>query len=776
MKKINSFLIPNSLIGRYVYVAATIFFVLVFIAVLGWYTVQRGVQQHHVNMKVLGDLELSIHDYIVNYQSAKYAALEFLIQPDELHYKLYQYHAKTFKKSFIKLDLSQQKRMGADFNKDFSNLKLSNDSLHIELSKLIAIRQDAEKTFPFTSNMLLLANENAAILALIDRVLSSNKNNDEKLPHDLILLFTDTRYAWSRLMAEYRLLVSVRLGIFTGEWVKAYDERVYNITLIGEKIKTNLENLRKYKSSSLPFVVSDELDQLNVLTTKALKNYEYSVKLLGSSNWRQDLVLLRNNLRPAFSRLDKSIKLLQEKEERVWISSMGELTTIAHKLSYSLWFLLAVCSLLVILGYFIFSNAVLNPIRNIAQALKNEAAGRDTEIKGGSSATEIKNLSDAFYKMRKQVNSRQQRLVNILDNAAEAIITIDNIGQVETFNAAAEHLFGYMASEILGKNILMLIKVDERKYYHKLFLEYQNIKHEKQELGAGKSYEIEILCRCEKLLPVSVKFSKTIINGNALYTALVSDISERRELELERQEHLSEMAHIGRLSIMGEMAAGMAHELNQPLAAMSLYLQGSLRSCDPEADTCKDIITAVHSAIDQVDRASVIIRTMRGFVHRESFHLEVIDINELIKRSVEFVLFSHQKVNPQPIFLLSKEPIMVKVDALQIEQVMVNLIRNAFDAQVDIAIENRVLKITSELDDKGFINVFVIDAGEGVAEENVDKIFNTYFTTKTDGLGMGLSICRSIIEEHDGMLWYEPGIERGSQFCFILPSTAVQTS
>ncbi len=766
---------PNSLLGRYVLVSTIIFVILVIIATLGWYTVQQGVYQHHRHMKSLTNLEIATQKYNLDYQGVKYATLEFLIQPDDIQLTQYKTSYKKFINSFKMLDLSRKKIPDDEIKFHFVNLMVNKNLLAVELKTLIDVRQNAEQTFPFTSNMLVLANANAEILAFIDRVVSPKLNQDENISEDIKLLFTDTRYGWVRLMAEYRLLVSVRFGIFTGDWRHAYNQRVYNISLLVDDINANLKKLRIHQlNKKLPFVIDYEITQLYQLTENSLGSYQNAISLLSTPNWRKDLVLLRDKLRPAFSKLDESILLLREEEEKVWSTSMEELTTIAQSLSYALWFLLFVCSFLVVLGYFMFSRAILQPIQNIAQTFKNEATGKITELKKFSSATEIRNLTDAFHDMRKQANSRKLRLTTILDNAAEAIITIDNNGTVETFNTAAEQLFGYHSSEVLGENVLMLISQNEREYYQKLFLKYQHINSYRHELEGENGYEIEILGKQQKLLPVSIKISKTIIDGKSFYTALVVDLTERRENELERQQHLTEMAHIGRLSIMGEMAAGMAHELNQPLAAMSLYLQGSLRSCDPESDVCQDIITAVHSAIEQVDRASIIIRTMRGFVHRGSFKLDVIDINELIKKSVEFVLFSQQSINPQPTFLLSHFPIMVNVDALQIEQVLVNLIRNAFDAQSTIVPSKRILKIRTEIDDAGLANVTVIDEGEGVLPENVDKIFNTYFTTKVDGLGMGLSICRSIIEEHNGMLWYKPGVQRGSQFCFTLPVAKTQ--
>jgi len=372
-------------------------------------------------------------------------------------------------------------------------------------------------------------------------------------------------------MADYRLLVSVRFGIFTGDWQQAYTHRVNNIDIIVKKIEENLALLQEYQSEyELPFVVTHDMKLFYSMTNNSISSYQKAIALLSAPNWRQDLVLLRDKLQPAFNELDKSLQLLHLKEEKIWSESMGELTEVANDLSDSLWFLLIICSALVVLGYFMFSKIILIPINHVAQALKSEAAGKATKFESYSSAAEIQNLTDAFHEMRRQVNSRQKRLVNILDNAAEAIITIDSNGLIETFNAAAENLFNYSSSEVLGKNVIMLIAEDERIYYQALFQKYKDTYNFNSQPKSEYGYEIEVLCKYNILLPVSVKISRTIIDGNVLYTGLVIDISERLANELERQQHQSEMAHVGRLSIMGEMAAGIAHEINQPLAAMSL--------------------------------------------------------------------------------------------------------------------------------------------------------------------------------------------------------------
>lgn len=768
MTNFSRLFIPATLRARYILVALMLFVLLGIITVFGWYSVQHGVRAHHHDMELLRDIENVFHEVNTHYQNVKFATMEFMIEPDKKHHQTYLQALENFSQTFGKFSDINYGSINRDFLEQLNTLENNIQQCREELDQAIKVRLDAEKTFPFSTIMLALNTDNIEILSSINNILLNANNED--LPYSSRALLSDIRYTWVRMMAEFRLLVSVRFGIFTGDWSAAYSNRVYNIELYIENLGQLLKKLKQAQSKGLFSLETEaDIDNLYQLVENAVQYYHYAITMLGSPDWRQDIVQLAEKVRPAFAHLDSAINQLHVKIEDIRTASMLQLTSVARQLSDSLWLLFAIGSLLILLGYIIFSRTILKPVSQVAQALKDEASGKKAKIENYSSAQEILTLTDAFDEMRKQVKSRQQRLVNILDNAAEAIITIDRQGKIETFNTAAEQLFGYRSTEVLGKNMALLLPEDRLDDYHRLLAEYLGGRVRGSPGEPANAYRIDILTKSSRLVPVSIKISKTIIDGSPLYTALVADISERLAREKERQDHIAEMAHAGRLSIMGEMAAGIAHELNQPLAAISLYLQASLRRCDSDADTCKDIIKAVSSSIEQVERASEIIRKMRSFAHRETFHLEQAELNDIIRKSVDLTLISQQNISPQPELLLVPSSLNVSIDVLQIEQVMVNLLRNAFDAMQNTPEDRRLLQIKSEIDQKGYARVSVFDAGEGVARENADRIFDTYFTTKVDGLGMGLSICRSIIEEHNGVLWYREREGGGSQFCFILP-------
>ncbi len=754
---------------RYLYVALALFVILASMAIYGWYTVQREAYEHHETMDSQVKMEAALNRLSLSYQVVKYTLLEFLIQADEQNYQLYNESVLALWEKYSQLQELSQYKQGRSLTEAEEQLSVALSGLKESLRQIIRIRLDAKQTFPFTDLMLSIAPKNAAVLSVLDRSLLNADSDMAEVPA-LKTLFENSRYIWVRMMAEFRLLVAVRFGIFTGEWQLAFEQRVRNVKTYMKQIQQNMEEINRLSSAyNEDIELSSDVKSLTKTVEQAIGLYGEAIVVLRTPAWRQDLLYLSNHLSRVFSLVDEALQNMHLQEEASWRNSMGAVTDVAKKLSGSLWLLLMVCSMLAIFGYFMFEQAILTPLRDVARALKGEALGKEVAIEDHTSAYEITLLTDAFHEMRKQVNSRQQRLVNILDNAAEAIITIDKDGIIETFNAAAEDLFDYSANEVLGKSVLMLLPENQRDQYQSLFAAYQSDSGAFNITENPDGYEIEVISKHDQLIPVSVKISKALIEGKVLYTGLVVDISERLAIEKERQQRLAEMAHIGRLSIMGEMATGIAHELNQPLAAISLYLQGSLRRCDPNNEACVDIIKAVKASIEQVDRAGNIIRKMRGFARREAAHHEKVDLNAIIRKSVELVMVGQQNILSEPQLLLAEAPMLVDVDVLQIEQVLVNLIRNAIEALVKVPESARLLKIISNIDDDGFARVFVIDSGEGVAKQHADKIFDTYFTTKEDGLGMGLSICRSIIEGHDGVLWYRARKGQGSQFCFVLP-------
>ncbi len=406
------------------------------------------------------------------------------------------------------------------------------------------------------------------------------------------------------------------------------------------------------------------------------------------------------------------------------------------------------------------------PLRNLTRDANRIASGQYREqFSITTNVNEVKLLAESLELMRNELVKRGEKLADrekrlrvLVNSISDAVIVCDQYGKMESVNHAVTSFTGYGMNDLENENIARLINFNE-------------VVASIKKPDAERIFETIVRDKAGVEIPVDVNVSELQQGNSHLLLVLIRDIRERKRNEIARHDYYNEMAQAGRLGIMGEMAAGIAHELNQPLAAISLYLQGCMRVTEPNKIDIDEMLYAIKAADEQASRAAGIIRRMKGYVRKEvdNDNLEVVDTNVLIKRSVEFVLLDTKYSFIQPELLLTARTLEAKVDCLQIEQVLVNLIRNAIEAILSQSYQPHYLKIRSEIDIDGNIKICVIDSGCGVDNKNADKIFDTYFSTKVDGLGMGLAICRSIIEEHDGILQYRPSSSIGSEFYFTLP-------
>jgi C4-dicarboxylate-specific signal transduction histidine kinase len=227
----------------------------------------------------------------------------------------------------------------------------------------------------------------------------------------------------------------------------------------------------------------------------------------------------------------------------------------------------------------------------------------------------------------------------------------------------------------------------------------------------------------------------------------------RKQASDREQQHLSDLAHVTRLSTMGEMASGLAHELNQPLTAIANYLRGCLRRIDRGNLEPSELEAIMLQTVNESERAAEIIRRMRAFVNKEDPHHESVEINELVIRVSGFLRSEMERESIELNLRLADGLPLLMVDAIQIEQVLLNLIRNAIDAVRAPWQGSREIEIISRLNGDDMIHVEVMDSGCGLPEGEEEQIFDPFFTTKDEGMGMGLSISRTIIEAHGGAMY-----------------------
>jgi two-component system sensor kinase FixL len=249
------------------------------------------------------------------------------------------------------------------------------------------------------------------------------------------------------------------------------------------------------------------------------------------------------------------------------------------------------------------------------------------------------------------------------------------------------------------------------------------------------------------------------------------DVTQRKRDEEERRRLHDELMHVARLTTLGEMASGLAHELNQPLAAISNYVEAARRMLGEGKGTPPQAARAMAEAAAEAQRAGQIIRHLRSLARRSRTRFSTADINQLVSEVVALTAADFRTSGARPRLLLAPDLPPTLVDRIQIQQVLLNLVRNGLEAMDQTRAQDRVLTISTRSPDDGgtAIEVSVDDAGCGLTEEARSHLFEPFFTTKPDGMGMGLAISRTIVESHEGRLWAEPVADRGTSFRFTLP-------
>ena len=259
---------------------------------------------------------------------------------------------------------------------------------------------------------------------------------------------------------------------------------------------------------------------------------------------------------------------------------------------------------------------------------------------------------------------------------------------------------------------------------------------------------------------------------------LRKEIAERKHAEAQARQHHERLAHVARLNTVGEMASGLAHEINQPLTAIASYTQGCLQRLRSNKDNDKlaeQLEATLEQVVVQAQRAANIVQHLRNFVVRGKPQREITDMSSVIKLAVSMVrnqIIKHQiELNiPQEVDLPH-----IEVDPIQIEQVILNLLRNAIEAMQDVPAEIRRLhiEVSRYIDEQGMdsVSIAIHDTGPGVASHNEDKVSTPFFSTKDDGMGLGLAISRTIVEDHGGRLGFCPYVDGGTTFHFTLAAS-----
>jgi PAS domain S-box-containing protein len=357
----------------------------------------------------------------------------------------------------------------------------------------------------------------------------------------------------------------------------------------------------------------------------------------------------------------------------------------------------------------------------------------------------------------------------VVDTANDAVITADESGAIQFANPATMRVFGYDPKELIGKPLTVLMPEFMRKLHENGFRRY---------LATGQRHinwqgtELTGLRKNGQEFPVEVSFGELTMNGHRVFTGFIRDTTERKQAEEERERLRrvqADLAHVNRVSTMGELAASLAHEIRQPISAAMTDARTCSRWLTRDRPDLAEAQTAASRVVNDVARASEIIGRVMSLFKKDSLQHEEVDINELIQ---EMIALLRGEASRHSILIhsdLSLELAPIKADRVQLQQVLMNLMLNGIEAMKSMNTPGK-LTIKSQQDDSGQLLISVMDTGVGIPPEKIEQIFNAFFTSKPQGTGMGLPISRSIIEAHGGKLWASSNANGGATFEFTLPA------
>ncbi len=350
------------------------------------------------------------------------------------------------------------------------------------------------------------------------------------------------------------------------------------------------------------------------------------------------------------------------------------------------------------------------------------------------------------------------------ETSFDAIITINAKGLVQSFNPAAERLFGYSEGEVVGRNVKMLMPTHFRTEHDKYIANYLQT-GEKRIIGIGRVVTGEK--KGGAIFPIELSVGESRIDGAQVFVGFIRDLTEIQSEQRRVQELQRELFHVSRLGEMGQVVSGLAHEVNQPLAAIMNYLQVARNMVDGKQGEIAPIGDVLEKATAQTKRAADIVKRLRAFIDRRETERRQENLATLIDEALALGIVGQVGQATHVRLQLTAGLPRVNVDRVQIQQVIVNLLRNAVDAMEHQ--KNRELTISSAMDGADLVHVSVSDIGPGISPEIADKLFGAFVTTKEEGMGVGLSICKAIVENHGGRIWFTPNDGGGTTFHFTIP-------
>jgi two-component system sensor kinase FixL len=377
-------------------------------------------------------------------------------------------------------------------------------------------------------------------------------------------------------------------------------------------------------------------------------------------------------------------------------------------------------------------------------------------------------IGERLLRESEESRYRQAQLQSILDTVPEAMIVIDERGIMRSFSTTAERLFGWMAEEAIGKNVSILMPQPYRRE-HDGYLDRYHTTGERRIIGIGRIVVGER--KDGSTFPMELAVGEARVGSERYFTGFVRDLTERRTQERRMQDLQSELVHVSRLTAMGEMASSLAHELNQPLSAITSYLRGASTLLKADAVDKGRVRDALDRSADQALRAGDIIKRLREFVAKGETQQTLENPGILLEEAAALALVGAREQDVRVSLRCDRELPDILADKVQIQQVAHNLIRNAIEAMETTSRRDLVIAVTRR-DDYALFTV--TDTGTGISPEIAQHLFQPFVTTKPNGMGVGLSICRTIIEAHGGRITAGPNGGGGTVFEFTIPLAGVE--
>ncbi len=386
-------------------------------------------------------------------------------------------------------------------------------------------------------------------------------------------------------------------------------------------------------------------------------------------------------------------------------------------------------------------------------------------------------LSAANSKLKEEILDRQQAEIKLISSEKKYRELVEGLhdaifrfalpeGRIVYMSGAARRVFGYPSGQFVKDHTLLRSIVDEN--------------HRERFSAAWQSFlDGDVRGTTEYVVRDPEGNKRWILQSNRgvfdasgriiALEAIARDVTEQKEAEAKALQLQTELAQLSRLSTMGEMASGIAHELNQPLTAIINYTRGCAGRLRNGETANEHILYGLDRAAEQAERAGAIIRRLRNFVHQKEPQRTQVNLNELVKEMLDLSQQDIRLGRVTAILDLDQDLTDIASDRVQIQQVILNLIRNAVEAMQEAGSAVRTLTIRTSRENDDFAIVSVADSGPGIPADIAGRIFDPFFTTKAEGMGMGLSVSRSIIEAHGGRFQVQSGDEGGATIQFNLP-------